>query len=173
MRQELDGLNDSLTADNAQAFQFAYDSASGKYGYKVKEADTEVFVPFKSGGGLDLPFYVTAGGGSLSTQTSGNYSIKITPNKYNLTDATSISFSCSFSTSTLNYTIVCGVSETIPTSANEVLALENKTTGTAMTSKSFELDISNVSGDCYICFAVSVSGSSRARTATFSNIIIK
>ena len=42
-------LNDSLTADNAQAFQFAYDSESGKYGYKVKEADTEVFVPFNSG----------------------------------------------------------------------------------------------------------------------------
>ncbi len=43
-------LNNSLTADNAQAFQFAYDSESGKYGYKVKEADTDVFVPFSSGG---------------------------------------------------------------------------------------------------------------------------
>lgn len=45
-------VNDSLTADNAQAFQFAYDSESGKYGYKVKEAGTDVFVPFK--GGLDI-----------------------------------------------------------------------------------------------------------------------
>lgn len=44
----LKDVNDSLTADNAQAFQFAYDSESGKYGYKVKEADTDVFVPFKS-----------------------------------------------------------------------------------------------------------------------------
>lgn len=41
-------VNESLTADNSQAFQFAYDSATQKYGYKVKEADTEVFVPFKS-----------------------------------------------------------------------------------------------------------------------------
>lgn len=45
----LKSVADSLTADNAQAFQFAYDSESGKYGYKVKEADTEVFVPFKGG----------------------------------------------------------------------------------------------------------------------------
>ena len=42
-------LNSSLTADNAQAFRFAYDSTTQKYGYKVKEADTDVFVPFKSG----------------------------------------------------------------------------------------------------------------------------
>lgn len=41
-------LNNSLTADNAQAFQFAYDSTTQKYGYKVKEADTDVFVPFNS-----------------------------------------------------------------------------------------------------------------------------
>lgn len=40
--------NNSLTADNAQAFQFAYDSTTQKYGYKVKEADTDVFVPFNS-----------------------------------------------------------------------------------------------------------------------------
>lgn len=45
-------VNESLTADNAQTFQFAYDSVSGKYGYKVKEADTDVFVPFKSGGNI-------------------------------------------------------------------------------------------------------------------------
>lgn len=48
VKQGFTQLNDSLTADNAQAFQFAYDSASGKYGYKVKEADTDVFVPFNS-----------------------------------------------------------------------------------------------------------------------------
>ena len=41
-------VNDSLKADNGQGFQFAYDSASGKYGYKVKEADSEEFVPFSS-----------------------------------------------------------------------------------------------------------------------------
>ena len=41
-------LNSSLTADNAQAFRFAYDSTTQKYGYKVKEADTDVFVPFNS-----------------------------------------------------------------------------------------------------------------------------
>lgn len=43
-------LTESLTAENSQAFQFAYDSESGKYGYKVKEADTDVFVPFKLAG---------------------------------------------------------------------------------------------------------------------------
>ena len=42
-------INNSLVADNSQQFQFAYDSESGKYGYKVKEADTDVFVPFSSG----------------------------------------------------------------------------------------------------------------------------
>ena len=38
-------LNESLGG-----LSFGYDSASGKYGYWKKEADTEVFVPFKSGG---------------------------------------------------------------------------------------------------------------------------
>jgi hypothetical protein len=44
--EEFAKVSDSLTADNAQAFQFAYDNATQKYGYKVKEADTDVFVPF-------------------------------------------------------------------------------------------------------------------------------
>lgn len=39
-----------MTADNGQAFQYGYDSTSGKYGYWVKEAGTDVFVPFSSGG---------------------------------------------------------------------------------------------------------------------------
>lgn len=44
----LKSVNNSLTADNLQKFQFAYDSETEKYGYMVKEADTDVFVPFSS-----------------------------------------------------------------------------------------------------------------------------
>lgn len=42
-------LTQQLTADNGQTFQYGYDSTSGKYGYYVKEAGTDVFVPFSSG----------------------------------------------------------------------------------------------------------------------------
>ncbi len=66
-------VNDSLTADNAQAFQFAYDSASGKYGYKVKEADTDVFVPFKSGMNIG-----TYGYHVINSTTAGYVCIAIT-----------------------------------------------------------------------------------------------
>lgn len=41
-------VNSSLTADNAQKFQFAYDSESGKYGYKAKVEGADTFFPFKS-----------------------------------------------------------------------------------------------------------------------------
>lgn len=40
-------INTNLVANN-QNFRFGYDSASEKYGYIIKEADTDVFVPFKS-----------------------------------------------------------------------------------------------------------------------------
>lgn len=62
-------LNNSLTADNSQSFQFAYDSASGKYGYKVKEADTEVFVPFKSSGEYKALYHNTATAQAAKTYT--------------------------------------------------------------------------------------------------------
>ena len=41
--------NDSLQADNGQSFQFAYDSASGKYGYKAEVEGADTFFPFKAG----------------------------------------------------------------------------------------------------------------------------
>ena len=40
-------LNNNLTA-NGQQFRFGYDSETQKYGYILKEADTDVFVPFSS-----------------------------------------------------------------------------------------------------------------------------
>lgn len=46
----IDELNGNLTAENSQRFKFGYQD--GKYGYWKKEADTDVFVPFKSGGTL-------------------------------------------------------------------------------------------------------------------------
>lgn len=49
LNNKIEEVNSSLTANNAQKFQFAYDAESGKYGYMVKEADTDVFVPFSSG----------------------------------------------------------------------------------------------------------------------------
>ena len=42
-------VNSSLTADNSQKFQFAYDSESGKYGYKAKVEGADTFFPFSSG----------------------------------------------------------------------------------------------------------------------------
>lgn len=43
-------LNRNLTADNSQKFQFAYDSESGKYGYKAKVEGADTFFPFSGGG---------------------------------------------------------------------------------------------------------------------------
>lgn len=48
----IDVNNSSLTADNAQQFQFAYDSESGKYGYKAKVEGADTFFPFS--GGLNI-----------------------------------------------------------------------------------------------------------------------
>lgn len=45
----LKDVNDSLQADNGQSFQFAYDSASGKYGYKAEVEGADTFFPFKAG----------------------------------------------------------------------------------------------------------------------------
>jgi hypothetical protein len=39
-------VNESLQADNGQGFQFAYDSASGKYGYKAEVEGADTFFPF-------------------------------------------------------------------------------------------------------------------------------
>ena len=39
-------LNSSLTAENNQSFRYGYQN--NKYGYWIKEADTDVFVPFKN-----------------------------------------------------------------------------------------------------------------------------
>lgn len=65
-------LNNSLTADNAQKFQFAYDSESGKYGYKAKVEGADTFFPFS---GLEL-HYVTV------NTTYDNWSAQIeTPSK--------------------------------------------------------------------------------------------
>lgn len=41
-------LINSLTAENSQKFQFAYDSESGKYGYKARVEGADTFFPFKS-----------------------------------------------------------------------------------------------------------------------------
>ena len=61
-----------LTADNAQKFQFAYDSESGKYGYKAKVEGADTFFPFS---GLELHYVVV-------NTTYNNWSKQIeTPSK--------------------------------------------------------------------------------------------
>ena len=57
-----------LTADNAQKFQFAYDSESGKYGYKAKVEGADTFFPFS---GLELHFI------EAITSTGTNWTEKI------------------------------------------------------------------------------------------------
>lgn len=42
-------VNDSLQADNGQSFRFAYDSVSGKYGYKAEVEGADTFFPFSTG----------------------------------------------------------------------------------------------------------------------------
>lgn len=49
LNNKIEELNSSLTADNSQKFQFAYDSESGKYGYKAKVEGADTFFPFSSG----------------------------------------------------------------------------------------------------------------------------
>ena len=46
MASQVSSLNSNLVANN-QNFRFGYDSTSEKYGYILKEADTDVFHPFK------------------------------------------------------------------------------------------------------------------------------
>ena len=43
---EISAVNSSLTAENNQSFRYGYQN--NKYGYWIKEADTDVFVPFKN-----------------------------------------------------------------------------------------------------------------------------
>ena len=42
------GIVDQLTADNDEPFQFAYDSTTQKYGYKVQIGGADTFVPFST-----------------------------------------------------------------------------------------------------------------------------
>lgn len=44
-------LTDQLTTSTNEPFKF--DKQDGKYGYIIKEADTDVFVPFKSGESIE------------------------------------------------------------------------------------------------------------------------
>lgn len=58
-----------MTADNGQTFQYGYDSTSGKYGYYVKEAGTDVFVPFSTGGeGTFAKATITHNGPAIPTK---------------------------------------------------------------------------------------------------------
>lgn len=46
IKTEFDNVSNSLIADNAQKFQFAYDSESQKYGFKAKVEGADTFFPF-------------------------------------------------------------------------------------------------------------------------------
>lgn len=61
-------LNSSLVAENSQQFQFAYDSVSGKYGYKAKVEGADTFFPFN--GGFELEYIYESGinGGTYTFQ---------------------------------------------------------------------------------------------------------
>ena len=71
-------VNSSLVADNAQTFQFAYDSASGKYGYKAKVEGADTFFPFSSGSAEVVMFFqciVELGNIVTSYSTDTNYTV--------------------------------------------------------------------------------------------------
>lgn len=57
-------------SQNMGGLKFGYDAASGKYGYWIKEADTDVFVPFSSGikNLLHYQFGGTSDGGNRFVQ---------------------------------------------------------------------------------------------------------
>ena len=66
-------VNSSLTADNAQKFQFAYDSESGKYGYKAKVEGADTFFPFKINPIFLGSCYLQDGGGGVWEAYSSSY----------------------------------------------------------------------------------------------------
>jgi hypothetical protein len=142
--EEFAKVSDSLTADNAQAFQFAYDSESGKYGYKVKEADTEVFVPFKSGGLIEaeLPFKHIDIDCLAREYVTTSYRI-------DLTDVTTITFKANATTNN-EYDFTYGLCDHVPTSTDE-FELSTKI-GLSSSVKSITLDVSAYSGYYYLCF---------------------
>ena len=51
-------VNRNLQADNGQQFQFAYDTESGKYGYKAKVEGADTFFPFSSAGSIRVETYI-------------------------------------------------------------------------------------------------------------------
>lgn len=79
-------LNSNLTNENNEPFRFGYDAQSGKRGYIIKEAGTDVFVPFSSkliqhiwntymlGGGTNSFIYETSNYSNLkfTSRTLGN-----------------------------------------------------------------------------------------------------
>lgn len=135
--------NKELT-DSLGGLSFGYDSASGKYGYWTKEAGTDVFVPFKSGGLIEaeLPFRHADIDCLAREYVTTTYRI-------DLTEVSTITFNASGGT-TGNYDLTYGLCESVPTSSSQ---FENsKTVGVNNTSKSVTYDVSAYSGYYYLCF---------------------
>ena len=61
-------VNSSLVAENSQKFQFAYDSESGKYGYKAKVEGADTFFPFNGGFELEYIYESGTNGGTYTFQ---------------------------------------------------------------------------------------------------------
>lgn len=133
-------------SDSLGGLSFGYDSASGKYGYWKKEADTEVFVPFKSGE-RELPYYLGSFGHesvecARDTMTVSNF-------KFDLTDVQTITFSVIGTTSGF-YPFTAGVCDVVPTIIDELLCTtEISVANTAVTAT---IDTSSLKGEYYLCF---------------------
>lgn len=73
----VDEVIESLVAENSQPFQFAYDSESGKYGYKAKVEGADTFFPFSSGEIKNILHYQFGG-------SSGNKFVQLNCNDFSV-----------------------------------------------------------------------------------------
>lgn len=131
-------------SDSLGGLQFGYDETTQKYGYYKKEADTEVFVPFKSVG-FELPHQLSFfGNGILSCSVNTMYF-----EKYDLTDVQTISFNVIGPTSG-SYPFTAGVCDIEPSSVDDFLIKNELSVAKATVSAS--IDVSKLVGEYYICF---------------------
>ena len=156
-------FNNSLTADNAQPFKFAYDSESGKYGYKIKEADTDVFVPFSSGV-VELPFSLFGfGDGNQAVGTLILNTVHTTKYAIDFTSVNSVQIYASRHASSTSGNLHVAISDEPLSNLSEMQSCEyyksfTLVAGTTTRPSAFEIDASVLNGKKYINLYSVISG---------------
>ena len=126
-------------------------------------------------GSLTLPFYLQDFNSSTSIGgSSSSTGYKVSNNKFDLTSAKKITATLTNGTSAQTFIVNLAVSETKPTSANEIKSLTDKVSvSSSSSSTKIELDVSNLSGEYYICITAQYPVTSGSYNVTFNNLMIE